>query len=345
MKRTVKGILLVFLLVTACQKEISDKQADYFIKFYGNYMQDQGFDVQPAGDGGYVITGSFERQGSGKDIVLIRVDKFGNQVSWSPKFFGGDGDDEGYSVRVMPDGGYIISGYVTSATGKSDKNAVLIRTDEKGDLTWQHEFGGDYDDEAKSVIAKSGGGFIFAGYTENKDSIKQIFLVNVDDQGNEISVTTRPVGGEELSSIIELSDGNFLVAGTKYVNTGATQESQILILVLNEVGNDLDNYSFGQPGVDEIVSETFPSADGSFFLVGTSSTLGGTHKEVMIKKLGRRKIYWEKTISGEGFLEGKAVCETNDGSLIAVANKTFNNTRNIDLFFLNSQGDVLSSRE
>ena len=341
-------ILLFFLLLSACQKEGPVSPVNHYIKFYGSYLEDNGYDMQPTSDGGYVIIGSSNRQDTGRDIVLIRVDKYGNQVSWSPKYFGGNGDDAGFSVKVLDDGGFIIAGYVTDMQAKANKNAVLIRTDSQGELVWQHEFGGDADDEAKSVVVKQGGGFILAGYTENRQQMKQIYLLNVDQDGNMVSSTTRPVTGEELSSIIELSDGNFLVAGTKYITThiGSLLETQILVLVLNQVGNDLDNYSFGESGVNEMVANTFPSSDGTFFLVGTLASLDGSQKSILIKKLARRKIIWEKTIkASSGSLEGKAICETEDGSLILVADKTVSATKNIELYFLNSQGDLQNTRE
>ncbi len=352
MTKITRGIFLIFLLLTACQKEISENQAEYFIKFYGSFLDDEGYDVQPTSDGGYVIVGSSERVGSKKDIILIRVDKYGNQLSWSPKYFGDLGDDAAYSVRVLDDGSFIIAGYVTSGIGeKANKDAVLIRTDASGELIWQSKFGGSSDDEAKSVVAKESGGFIFVGYSGNAANLKQIYLVNVDDGGHFISSTIRPFAGEELSSIIRLSDGNFLVAGTKYASLGAIDnpESQILILVLNEVGNDLDNYTFGEADRSETVSGTFPSLDGNFFIIGTIATQDGKHKDILIKKLARRKIIWEKTISADGFLEGKAVCEMDDGSLILIADKTddfaMKAEKKIELYFLDAQGEVLSSKE
>ncbi len=348
MMKYITGILLIVILLTACQKEISDLQSQYFIKFYGNYMEDDGYDIQPAGDGGYVIVGSSGTKDDGRDIILIRVDKFGNQLPWSPKYYGGAGDDAAYSVRVLDDGGYIIAGYVTETTGRINKNAVLIRTGSQGNLIWQREFGGPSDDEARSVISKETGGYIFAGYTESITGQKQIYLVNVDVEGSVVSTTTRPISGEVLTSIIRLSDGNFLVAGTKNSATGSVDNpnSQILILVLNEVGNDLDNYSFGDPGVSETVSSIFPSSNGTFFLVGTAESPGSGHKDIMIKKLSRRKIIWEKTITGNESLEGKAIFEMSDSTLALIANKSYSeNNRNIALYFLNSRGDINASRE
>ncbi len=347
MMKTVKGIWLVFLLLTSCQKEISDMQADYFIKFYGSYMEDDGYDVQPTADGGFVIVGSSERANTGRDIVLIRVDKFGNQLPWSPRYFGGNGDDAANAVRILDDGGFIIAGYVTDTTGKTGKNATLIRTGADGSLIWQQTYGGPADDEARSVVAKKTGGYIFAGYTESLSSRKQIYLVNTDDNGNAVSTTTRPVIGEELTTITELSDGNFLVAGKRETATdlSGNSDTQILIIVLNDVGNALDNYVFGDPEMNESVSATYPSADGTFYLVGTLSTPDGRKQQAMIKKLARRKVLWENTIPDAGLLDGKAVCELDDGSLALVANKSLNTTTHIELYHLNSQGEVISSRE
>ncbi len=346
--KTVPFILFAILFLTGCRKDISPMQADYFIKFYGSYLDDNGYDVKPAGDGGYVIVGSSQREGRKNDMILIRVDKYGNQFSWSPEYFGDTLDDAAYSVRVLADGGFIIAGYMTvNTSGTPVKNAALIRTDAEGKILWQNQYGGLRNTVAKSVITKETGGFIFAGNTENLSGQKQIYLVNVDDNGKAISTRSSPVTGEQLTSIIQLSDGNFLVAGTKSVSTGSVNQpdSQILIFVLNNVGNDLDNYSFGQTGTNEIVAEAYPSTLGNFFVIGTSVSPDSSERDIMVKKLARRTIIWEKTITGSGFLQGKAISEMDDGSIILIADKIVNGNKNIELYFLNAQGEVIDSRE
>lgn len=95
--------------------------------------QDTGDAIASTSDGGYVIAGSMSttltRGNGGKDIFLVRLDPFGNLL-WN-KVLGGTGDEEPNSIRVTPDGGFLITGTVT-INGLS--SIFLVRTDRNGEI-------------------------------------------------------------------------------------------------------------------------------------------------------------------------------------------------------------------
>lgn len=84
-------------------------------------------------DGGYLLAGTMatttRRGNGGIDILLIRLDPFGNML-WN-KIIGGSGDDVPNTVRLTPDDGFLICG---SSTIGGLSAAMVIKTDKDGNL-------------------------------------------------------------------------------------------------------------------------------------------------------------------------------------------------------------------
>lgn len=84
-------------------------------------------------DGGYLLVGTMAttttRGNGGIDILLIRLDPFGNML-WN-KTIGGSGDETPSTVRLTDDGGFLICGTLTIGGLSS---VFLIKTDKKGEV-------------------------------------------------------------------------------------------------------------------------------------------------------------------------------------------------------------------
>ena len=94
-------------------------------KTFGGSGIDLGSQAQETEDGGYILVGSTESYGAGReDAWLIKTDSNGNEL-WNTTF-GGKGTDGAYSIQETKAGGYIIEGSTTSYGNKS-VDAWLIR--------------------------------------------------------------------------------------------------------------------------------------------------------------------------------------------------------------------------
>ena len=94
---------------------------------------DEGLAVA-ATDDGYLIAGSLTTNptigNGGKDILLIKLDSFGNLL-WK-KLLGGSGDEVISCIRQTPDKGFLLFG-TNTINGLS--SMMLLKTDENGDIT------------------------------------------------------------------------------------------------------------------------------------------------------------------------------------------------------------------
>ena len=112
MKLKIFILLCSTAVLFSCNKdEISEKQADTFIKFLADGdMMITGADIKQASDGGYVILGTGIYEDETSDIYLAKTDKFGQAEDWSPVMIGVDFDKAvGNRLEILDDG-YLIFG-------------------------------------------------------------------------------------------------------------------------------------------------------------------------------------------------------------------------------------------
>jgi hypothetical protein len=96
------------------------------IYYGGPSTMEIGLCIRSTTDGGFIVVGEKEKEGSGYDLWLIKH----GSTSWAREF-GGFNDDAGFCVDTTSDGGYIITG-ITRSYGAGGKDLWLIKTDSLG---------------------------------------------------------------------------------------------------------------------------------------------------------------------------------------------------------------------
>jgi len=127
-------------------------------------FDETGYAMDPTQDGGFILTGSHRIYTSNPypNVWLVKTDAHGAQ-EWA-RTYGGNSTDFGTDVQQTADGGYICVGR-TFSSGSGLGDILLIKTDQSGDSTWSHTFGGDSPDYGRSVQETTDGGFILIGET------------------------------------------------------------------------------------------------------------------------------------------------------------------------------------
>lgn len=200
-------------------------------------------------DNSYIITGSAKNIGMNWDIYLAKLDDSGNLL-WQ-KYFGGTGNDYGFSVLQTNDYGFILTGSYINTSGNSD--IIVIKTDSNGDTIWTKLYGGSGDDLGFSIKQTSDNGYIIAGVTESSLKIDNKFWMSFINQN------------------ILINDENL-----KWNN------GNIFVIKINISGDTLWTSKYGGSG-DDWANYICETSDGGYIIIGTSKSFGSNCQVYVIK--------------------------------------------------------------
>jgi hypothetical protein len=285
-------------------------------KTFGGSNIDVGHAVQQTMDGGYIIAGYTRSYGamSGRNVWLVKTDASGNE-EWN-NAFGGDNDEEAYSVLQTSDGGYVFTGY-TESFGMGLNDVLLIKSDSSGTSQWIRTFGGAQDDEGYCLDHTTDGGFIIAGVTSSSGAgSRDVWLIKTDSTGNE--EWNRTLGGfssDGARSVQQTSDGGYILTGWT-LSYGPGFPGNAWLVKTDSAGNVEWDQVFGGDDVDRGYSIQ-QTADGGYILTGYTSSFGaGLDDMLLIKTDASGNAEWNKTFGGTGRDYGNVVRQTADGGYI-----------------------------
>ncbi|MHA1978378.1 MAG: hypothetical protein ACW98F_08470 [Candidatus Hodarchaeales archaeon] len=210
-----------------------------------------GDPIQTA-DGGFVLGGSTESYGAGGlDFWLVKTNSTG-QVQWNHTF-GDPNNNELLSFIQTADGGFALGGLIglsnnpqdtwlvkTDANGQAEWNqtfggpgwnylTALIQTADEGfvlaeqqqlfktNMTGQVEWNSvdrPFDGSIQDAIQMTDGGFAICGYGGGSAFNVDGLLGKINANGHvEWNITFGGSANDVFNSVIELADGNFVLAG------------------------------------------------------------------------------------------------------------------------------------
>jgi hypothetical protein len=184
---------------------------------YGTSGTEEAYGVQQTSDGGYIAAGFSAPFGNNSQRVwLVKTNTAGDTL-WT-RWYDGPGYDYAMSIQQTSDGGYAAFGR-TNSYGAGDYDFYLIKTNSNGDSVWARTYGGIGIDQGFAVDQTSDNGYILTGYTTSFGAGGwDYYLVRTDATGNALwTVTYGGISTDEGRSVLQTSDGGFVVAG----NTGS----------------------------------------------------------------------------------------------------------------------------
>ncbi len=342
--------LLPAILLFACNKyEIRPEQAGGFIKFYSSTLTEVAYDVKETPDGGYVAVGTTSNEEGMRDLYLIKTDRYGNEVSWSPAIIGGAYDDVGVSMQVEPDG-YVILGY-SRQTDSTQYDLYLLKTDLEGNLLWEKWEGdpsdaaGVVDDRGLSLQITSAGEYLAAGIRYNPASGNYDYRIARFDQNGSLVKNAFISSGDPAqtvlsASIIETSEYFVICSTLEY-----KQKKEIQLIPVHKVSHlsvGGERYSSSGDLEGNCIREL---TDGNLLVCGTVynpiSGLGGIYLN-KISPAPELLPVWESprtfsVVNDNVSLTGNALRFVNGNQFAIIGTRT--ETGNDDIILLHSDAD------
>ena len=145
---------------------------------FGGSGDDWFYGLTPANDGGFLLTGSSESNATGDksensgnyfSYWAVRVDANGLKV-WD-KTFSSNGDIWNTATTGTNDGNFVLVGRAWGQGESGDRSEAshglsdywVLKIDGSGNILWDKNLGGTWDDWGESILATSDGGYLFSG--------------------------------------------------------------------------------------------------------------------------------------------------------------------------------------
>jgi hypothetical protein len=245
--------------------------------------------------GGYSISGisgdKTEAKQGDDDYWVVKLNGLGD-ILWQ-NTIGGNNHDVLYSVIQTADSGYLLGGYSYSGISGDKTEACqglwdywVVKLNGSGDILWQKTIGGNGWDFLHSVIQTADGGYLLGGYsqsgisgdkTEANQGFWDYWVVKLDGSGNILWQNT--IGGSEgdyLYSVIETSDGGYLLGGFSFsgISGDKTEANEGIyddywLVKLDGSGDILWQNTIGGND-DDVLYSVIQTTDGGYLLGGNS---------------------------------------------------------------------------
>ncbi|RZJ65969.1 MAG: T9SS type A sorting domain-containing protein [Flavobacterium sp.] len=291
-------------------------------------------------DGSSVILGysysnaNFEKTQNSKgfsDFWIVKLSATG-QIIWQHTY-GANMFEMTGDIIATTDGGFLIGGTSTSGidgdkteASRGQTDYWILKLDSSGNIQWQKTLGGSSYDTLTSVVQTNDGNFICAGYSMSGISgdrtlanpwLDDSWVVKLSATGT--ILWQRAYNFSEVSSVIELSDGNILLGGTRAISgpVGRSALSYLfksVVVKTNASGQVIWTYE-EQPITGECrVSELLEFPDGGIYF--TSYATEPTFRGMLTKLNASGTLAWNRIFANDQSTFAMSLCKASNNSII-----------------------------
>jgi len=223
---------------------------------YGGNCIDEATSVTKTNDGGFLVggwscsdDGDVGTNNGTDDYWVLKIDGLGN-IDWS-RNYGGSGSERLETVISTNDGGFLLGGGSNSVDGdinsnNGDLDFWVLKIDGLGNIEWSQNYGGSELEYIEELIETSDGGFLLGGMSNSNDGDvsanngnNDYWIVKINELGTiEWEQNYGGSNDEQLYSLLEISEGYFLLGGYSNSNDGDVVNSNDLdfwVIKINEM--------------------------------------------------------------------------------------------------------------
>ncbi|MCD6447702.1 MAG: hypothetical protein J7L58_01480 [Thermoplasmata archaeon] len=186
--------------------KIDENGNEVWNRTYGGKENDMFYSVATSTDGGYVAAGVSYSYGG--NAWVVKVDKYGN-IIWN-RTYGKQFTDEIFCIKRCKEG-YIMVG---TRFIKEEKyyDLLVIKIDENGKEIWNRTYGENTLYEYGKCIDCIEDGYIICGLKEKDVQDFDLWLIKIDENGNEVwNRTYGRKGFDSGNSVLAIPSGYVVV--------------------------------------------------------------------------------------------------------------------------------------
>ena len=214
-------------------KGMGDPDGDYYLiktdskgnflwdRTYGGPRLDRGLDIHTMDDGGFLLDGGGEIQGSLFQGYIVRTDSAGN-VKWD-KTYGNNNETCSTSSTLTKDEGFIFWSCTDSVLSGGYHTYFVAKANTTGNILWEKYYPYTNHHSIEMVRELDSGGYIFCGriFDPNLNNTRVGWIMLLDKDGNTIwerryahlKNSSNSLVFGELHDIQPTSDGGFVAVG------------------------------------------------------------------------------------------------------------------------------------